>query len=33
VQHIEGAGFRVAVYHDSAYPRMVPDGYLRIVTA
>ena len=33
VQHIEGAGFRVAVYHASAYPQMVPDGYLRIVTA
>ena len=33
VQHIEDAGFRVAVYHASAYPRMVPDGHLRIVTA
>ena len=33
VQHIEGAGFRVAVYHESPYPQMVPDGYLRLVTA
>ena len=33
VQRIEGASFRVAVYHESAYPQMVPDGYLRIVTA
>lgn len=33
VQDIARAGFRVAVYHESPYPKMVPDGYLRIVTA
>ena len=33
VQDIEGAGFRVAVIDESPYPKMAPDGYLRIVTA
>ena len=33
VQDIEDAGFRVAVYRESPYRHMVPDGYLRIVTA
>ena len=33
VQDIEGAGFRVAVFDESPYPKMVPDGYLRIETA
>ena len=33
VQDMDAHGFRVAVYHRSAYPAMVPDGYLRIEQA
>ena len=33
VQDIAHSGFRVAVYRESPYPQMVPDGYLRIVPA
>ena len=33
VQDMDRHGFRVAVYHETPYPRMVPDGYLRIVPA
>ena len=33
VQDMDLHGFRVAVYRHSPYPRMVPDGYLRIEPA
>ena len=33
VQDMDRSGFRVAVYRQTPYPRMVPDGYLRIVPA
>ncbi len=33
VQHIDRSDFRVAIYRDSPYPKMVPDGYLQIVPA
>ena len=33
LQDMDAHGFRVAVYHRSPYPAMVPDGYLRIVPA
>ena len=33
VQDMDLHGFRVAVYHESPYPKMVPDGYLRIEPA
>ena len=33
VQDIAHSGFRVAVYRESPYPQMVPDGYLRISPA
>ena len=33
VQDMDVHGFRVAVYRHNPYPRMVPDGYLRIEPA
>ncbi len=33
VQDMDRSGFRVAVFRQTPYPRMVPDGYLRIVPA
>ena len=33
VQDIDHHGFRVAVYPQTPYPPMLPDGYLRIVPA
>ena len=33
VQDMDRSGFRVAVYRQSPYTRMVPDGYLRIEPA
>ena len=33
VQDMDRSGFRVAVFRQTPYPRMVPDDYLRIVPA